>query len=46
MAYTLTHGIDKDTKGIDFDLWYRIGAPESHTYKRAECCPYAHFKKN
>ena len=29
--------------GIDSDLWYSIGTPESHTYKRAECCPFAGF---
>ena len=31
------------THGIDMDLWYSIGTPESHTYERAECCPYAGF---
>ena len=42
MVWTWTHGID-NTHGIDLDSWYRIGTPESHTYKRAECCPYAGF---
>ena len=28
---------------MDLDSWYRIGTPESHTYGRAECCPYAGF---
>ena len=28
---------------IDINLWNSIGAPESHTYKRAQCCPYAGF---
>ena len=27
-------------------LWYSIGTPESHMYKRAYCCPYAGFKEN
>ena len=39
---TWTHGID-NTHGIDEDSWYIIGTPESHTYKRAECYPYAGF---
>ena len=42
MLYTWTHGID-NTNGIDLDSWYRIGTPESHTYERAECYPYAGF---
>ena len=42
MVYTLTHGID-NTHGIDLDTWYSIGTTESHTYERAECCPYAEF---
>ena len=29
--------------GIDLDSWYSISTLESHTYKRAECCPYAGF---
>ena len=41
--------------GIDSDSWFRqqqwywlrlfvsIGTPDSHTYKKAECCPYAGF---
>ena len=37
-----THGIDI-THGIDLDPWHNIGPPESHTYKRAECCQYAGF---
>ena len=36
------HGID-NTNGIDLDTWYRIATPESHTYERAECYPYAGF---
>ena len=41
-------GIDMDlgidnTCGIDLNPWYQIGTPESHTYKRAECCLYAGF---
>ena len=31
------------THGIDSDSWYIIGTPESHTYERAECYPYAGF---
>ena len=42
MVYTWTHGIDS-THGIDLDTWYSIGTPESHTYERAQCCPYAEF---
>ena len=42
MVNTWTHGID-NTHGIDLDSWYRIGAPESDTYERDECCPYAGF---
>ena len=30
-------------QGIDLDSWYSIGNLESHTYERAECCPYAGF---
>ena len=44
MVQTWTHGID-NTHIIDLDSWYRIGAPESHKYERAECCPYAGFSK-
>ena len=29
--------------GIDLDSWYRIGTAEWHTYKRAECYPFAGF---
>ena len=53
MVQTWTHGIDMhswnrhgcidNTHGIDLDIWYSIGTPESHTYERAECCPYAGF---
>ena len=25
------------------DSWYRIGTPESYTYERTKCCPYAFF---
>ena len=32
-----------NTHGIDLDSWYRIGSPESPTYEKAECCPYARF---
>ena len=32
-----------NTRGIDLGSWYRIGTPESHTYERAECYPYAGF---
>ena len=39
MVSTRTHGID-NTHGND---WYRIGDPESHMYKRAECYPYAGY---
>ena len=35
-----TYGID-NTHGIDLNWWYSIHTSESHTYKRAECCPYA-----
>ena len=42
MAYTWTHGIDK-THGIDSDLGYSIGTPESQTYERAECCRMQDF---
>ena len=42
MVWTWIHGID-NTHGIDLDSWYRIGTPESHKYKRAECCPYAGY---
>ena len=45
MVYTWTYGID-NTHGIDLDSWYRIGTPESHTYKRAECYLYAGFFLN
>ena len=38
----LTHGTD-NTLGIDLHSWYRISTPESHTYKRAKCCPYKDF---
>ena len=34
------------THCIDLDSWYRIGTPESHTYERAECYPYAGFFEN
>ena len=44
MVQTWTHGIE-NTHGIDLYSWYRIGTPESHTYKRNECCPYAGCKK-
>ena len=43
MVYTRTNGIN-NTHGIDWDSWYRIGTPESHTYERAECYQqYAEF---
>ena len=42
MVYAWTHSMD-NTHGIDLDSWYSIGAPESHTYERAMCCPYAGF---
>ena len=42
MVQTWTHGID-NTHGIDLSSWYSIGTPESHTYERAECYPYAGF---
>ena len=42
MVKTWTHGID-NTYGIDLDSWYRIGAPESHKYERAECCSCVGF---
>ena len=42
MVSKWTQGIDR-TNGIDLNSWYRIGTPESHRYKRAECCPYAEF---
>ena len=42
MVWTRPHGID-NTHGIDKDSWYRIGNPESHTFERAECYPYAGF---
>ena len=32
-----------NTHNIDLDPWYSIGTPKSHTYERAECCPYAGF---
>ena len=59
MVQTWTHGIDKDswyrhglmvlttTHCIHLDSWYSTGTLESHTYKRAECCPYTkcvHYK--
>ena len=55
MIYTWTHGIDNDScyrhvlmvltmiHVIYLNSWYRIGTIESHTYERAECCPYAGF---
>ena len=48
MVSTWTHGINMDswywlTIGIDSDSWYIIDTPESHTYERAKCCPYAGF---
>ena len=42
MVQTWTQGIDNNN-GFDLNSWYRIGTPESHTYKRAKCCPYAGF---
>ena len=36
MVWKRTHGIDK-TDDIDLDSWYRVGTPESQTYKRAKC---------
>ena len=42
MVLTQTQGID-NTHGIDLDSWYKIGTPESNTYKRAKCYPYARF---
>ena len=33
------------THCIEFDSLRRIGAPESHSYERAECCLYAEFFK-
>ena len=42
MVKKRTHGVD-NTHGIDLDSWYKTGTPESHMYKRAECCPYAGF---
>ena len=39
---TWTHGID-NSHGFKSDSWYIIGTPESDTYKRAECCPFAGF---
>ena len=42
MVWTYTYGID-NTHGIDINSWYSIGTPESHTYERAECYPYAGF---
>ena len=53
MVQTQTCGTDMDswyrhgqmvqtwTHGIDLKSWYSIVAPESYTYKRAECCSYA-----
>ena len=40
MVWTYTYDID-NTHGIDLNSWYSIGTPESQTYKRAECYPYA-----
>ena len=42
MVLAKTYGID-NTHGIDLNSWYSIGTSESHTYKRAECYPYAGF---
>ena len=42
MLLARTHGIDQ-TYGIDLDSCHRIGTPESHTNKKAKCCPYAEF---
>ena len=42
MVSIWTHG-RYETHIIDSDSWYIIGTPESHTYKRAKCCPYAGF---
>ena len=42
MVKKWTHGID-NIHGIDLDIWHSISTPESHTYERAECCPYAGF---
>ena len=39
---TQTCGIN-NTHGIELDSWYSIGTSKSHTYKRAECYPYAGF---
>ena len=35
--------VTDNTHGIDLDSWYKIGTPESHTYERAECYPYAGY---
>ena len=40
MICTWTYGID-NTHGIVLNSWYSIRTSESHTYERAECCPYA-----
>ena len=40
MICTKTYGVD-NTDGIDLNSWYSIHTPESHTYERAKCCPYA-----
>ena len=42
MVWTETYGID-NTHGIDLNSRYSIGTSESHTYKRAECYPYAGY---
>ena len=42
MVWIQTHGVD-NTHGIDLNSWYSIGTTKSHTYKRAQCCPYEEF---
>ena len=42
----MNHGIDLElttTHGKDLASLYSIGTLESHTYEKAECCPYARF---
>ena len=41
MVWKKTNGID-NTHGVDVNLWHSH-TPESHTNKRAKCCPYAGF---
>ena len=42
MVWKKTNGID-NTHGVDVKSWHSISTPESHTNKRAKCCPYAGF---